>query len=278
MKIFFSFLLSVVSFFACSASAAETPKRIITLAPSVTEIVYALGLGDHIIGVTTFCDYPEEARKKPKVGGMSNPSLETVVSMKPDLVVMTTDGNPKEFQERLTALKIKTYVFEARRLAQLPKGIRDLGKALQVEDRAEKLAGGIEQGIKGLQSSASRTPHSALRRKVLFIVWPEPLIVAGPGTVIDDVLTLLGEKNIAATARSEYPKYSIEEVIRQQPDVLFIGRSMGMDMREVSQGFLKRMSSVPAVRTGRVYFLSDKLFRLGPRVMAGIEEMKKELE
>jgi iron complex transport system substrate-binding protein len=275
-KFLFSIFLLTLSGSASGTEPASPPQRIITLAPSVTEIVYALGLGDQIIGVTTYCDYPEEAKQKPKVGGMSNPSLEAVVSMKPDLVVMTTDGNPKEFQERLAALKIRTYVFEARRLNELPQGIRELGKALGAACRAEKLAHETEAGIEKFKRSVSS--DRAAPRKVLFIVWPEPLIVAGPRTVIDDALSLLGQKNIAASAKTEYPKYSIEEVIRQEPDVLFIGRSMGMDMRAVSQGFLKRMRSVPAVKNGDVFFLSDKLFRLGPRVIKGIEEMAKDLD
>ena len=279
MKIFpliISFILGVAISVCAAEPASAIPQHIITLAPSVTEIVYALGLGSNIIGVTTYCDYPEEAKQKPKVGGMSNPSLETVVSMKPDLVVLTTDGNPKEFQERLADLKIRTYVFKARRLSELPQGIRELGKALGVADRAEKLAHGVEAGIEQFKRSFTR--NGAPSRKVLFIVWPEPLIVAGPKTVIDDTFSLLGQQNLAASAKMEYPKYSIEEVMRREPDVLFIGRSMGMDMRAVSQGFLKRMRSVPAVKNGNVFFLSDKLFRLGPRVIEGIEEMAKDLE
>jgi iron complex transport system substrate-binding protein len=275
MKIF-SFLLPVVLFFAGSAFAAAPPRRIITLAPNMTEIVYALGLGENVVGVTTFCDYPEDAKKKPKVGGMSNPSLEAVVSLKPDLVVMTTDGNPKEFQERLGSLRIRTYVFEARRLNELPKGIRDLGRALGIPERGESLARGIEQGLR--QASGRWNGKDKPHRKVLFIVWPEPLIVAGPNTVIDDAFALLGQANVAAAAKTEYPKYSLEEVIRQAPDVLFIGKSMGMDMREVSGGALDRMQSVPAVRNGNVFFLSDRLLRLGPRVLKGIEEMATDLE
>jgi iron complex transport system substrate-binding protein len=276
--------LIITSIFLCfsrlasGAEAASPPKRIITLAPSVTEIVYALGLGENIVAVTTYCDYPEEAKKKPKIGGMSNPSLEAVVALKPDVVVMTTDGNPKEFQERLHSFRIRTYVFKARRLKELPQGIRELGQALGVKAPAHKLADTIEAGINTFRiNSALRTPHSTLKKKVLFIVWPEPLIVAGPNTVIDDALALLGQVNIASGAKIEYPKYSIEEVIRQAPEVLFIGKSMGMDMREVSQGFLKRMRSVPAVRNGKVFFASDKLFRLGPRVPKGIEEMAEVL-
>ena len=126
-----SIILSFIVWLSGSAFAAELaspPKRIISLAPSTTEILYALGLGDHIVGVTTFCDYPEAAKAKAKIGGMSNPSLEAVVSLKPDIVVMTTDGNPKEFEERLRSLKIMTYVFTARRLSELPQGIRELGR------------------------------------------------------------------------------------------------------------------------------------------------------
>jgi iron complex transport system substrate-binding protein len=108
---------------------------------------------------------------------------------------------------------------------------------------------------------------------VLFIVWPEPLIVAGPGTVIDDAVTLLRYENIAGTAKTAYPKYSIEEVIRQAPEVLYIGKGSGMDMQAVSQGILQRLATVPAVKNGKVCFISDSLYRLGPRVIKGIEEL-----
>ncbi len=271
-----TFLIILICVLCAAPAFASPPKRIISLAPSMTEILYALGLGDNIIGVTTFCDYPPEAKKKPKVGGMSNPSLEAVVVMKPDIVVMTTDGNPKEFEERLRSFRIKTYVSKMRRLSELPEGIRELGNAMGVGDRAEKLAHEIETGIMNIKmSSLVRRP---LLLKVLFIVWPEPLIAAGPRTVIDDVITLLAEKNIAAEAKTEYPKYSLEEVIHQAPDVIFIGKSMGMDMQAVSERILQRMASVPAARNGRIYFVSDKLFRLGPRVVDGIGEMAKDLE
>jgi iron complex transport system substrate-binding protein len=258
-----------------SAEVASPPKRIVSLAPSMTEILYALGLGENIVGVTTFCDYPEEAKAKPKIGGMSNPSLEAVVSLKPDIVVMTTDGNPKEFEERLRSLKVHTYVSQARRLAELPQGIRELGAALGVRERADALAGKIAAGIKSLSagSKSALVSRPSTHKKILFIVWPEPLIVAGPGTVIDDAVTLLRYENIAATAKTAYPKYSIEEVIRQAPDVIFIGKGSGMDMQAVSQGILQRLAAVPAVKNGKVCFMSDSLYRLGPRVVNGIEEL-----
>ena len=271
-------LLIIIFGLSSSAFAAEPaspPRRIVSLAPSMTEILFALGLGENIVGVTSFCDYPEEAKKKQKIGGMSNPSLEAVVSLKPDIVVMTTDGNPKEFEERLRSLKINTYVFTARRFAELSQGIRGLGDALGVKERADKLAREIEAGINAfkIRNAASRNPKSAIHKKVLYIVWPEPLIVAGPGTIIDDAIALLGDENIASGAATAYPKYSIEEVIHRAPDVIIIGKGSGMDMVAVSRGILQRISSVPAVKTGAVCYLGDGLYRLGPRVIKGIEEL-----
>ncbi len=250
-----------------TAVYAEPPKRIISLAPNMTEILFAMGLGDRIVGITNFCDYPEEAKKKQKIGGMSNPSLEAVVSLKPDIVVMTTDGNPKEFEERLHSLKIRTYVFKARRLLELPGGIRDLGTPLGVKNKADELAKEIEVKINKLAVG-----KNSKLRKILFIVWPEPLIVAGPGTAIDDAITVLGYENIASKAKASYPKYSIEEIIRQSPDVIFIGRGH-VNMKEVSKGLLKRLAIVPAVKNGSVFYVSDSLYRLGPRVIKGIEEI-----
>jgi iron complex transport system substrate-binding protein len=208
------------TFFSPYPSFAAPPQRIISLAPNVTEILFAIGLGDKIVGVTQFCDYPEEAKGKTKVGGMSNPSLETVISLKPDIVILTTDGNPKEFEEKLRSLKIRTYVFRSRRLSELPAGIRDLGAALEVPDKARALAKNIEDTLTKTSLRHIRTRN---KKKILFVVWPEPLIVAGSGTVINDTLVLFGQENIAARAKTAYPKYSVEEVIRQSPDIVFIG-------------------------------------------------------
>ncbi|MBM4135490.1 MAG: cobalamin-binding protein [Nitrospira sp.] len=254
------------------AHAEETPKRIVSLAPNITEILFALGLSDRIVGVTTFCDYPEEAKRKQKVGGISNPSLEAVVSLKPDIVVMTTDGNPKEFEERLHSLNIKTYVFKAKRLKELPNEIRSVGTTLGVKGKADELARDIEISMNKLATS-SLIPHpSSLKKKVLFIVWPEPLIVAGPNTAIDDTITLLGGENIASFAKVSYPKYSIEAIIHQSPDVIIIGKGHE-NIKKISSRLLERLQSLPAVQNNNICYVSDNLYRLGPRIIKGIEEL-----
>jgi iron complex transport system substrate-binding protein len=282
--------LFTVHYSLSSASYVAPPNRIVSLAPSITEILFAAGLGDRVVGVTTFCDYPEEAKKKPKIGGMSNPSLEAVVTLRPDLVVLTTDGNPKEFEHKLRSVGIKTYVFKSLTLADLPKGIRDMGIALDAKDRFDTLASKIEQAINRFRDQgskvgnqkvsinhASRMTHYALpRKKVLFIIWPQPLIVAGPRTAIHDAITLLGGINIAGKAKSRYPRFSLEEVIRQAPDIIFIGKGHE-DIEELSSILLKRLSMVPAVKNKKVFYVSDSLYRLGPRIIDGIEELARYL-
>ena len=260
--------LSVVST-AAAGERTGPPQRIISLAPAVTEVLFALGAGDRVIGVTSFCDYPAEAKKKQKVGGMSNPSLEAVVSLKPDLVVLTTDGNPREVDDRLRGMGLATYVWRARTLSELPGGIRSLAAVLGIGKRGDEAASDIERSM---ERFAANAPRSA-KRKVLYIVWPEPLLVAGPGTAIDDSIGLLGHQNAASQARTAYPRYSIEELIREAPEVLFIGKGSGMDMQAVSQGILKKLATVPAVRNNKVCYVSDSLYRRGPRVIMGIEEL-----
>jgi iron complex transport system substrate-binding protein len=271
---FLKLILTISMLFSVSSASAAVPERIISLAPSTTELLFAMGLGDRVIGVTSFCDYPEEAKKKPKIGGMSNPSLEAVLSSRPDMVVMTTDGNQKEFAERLRSLKIRTYIFRATRLAELPLGIRDMGSALGVKEKADSLAHGLELSIeKTLRDRKSGSATGNIhRKKVLFIIWPEPLIVAGPGTSIDDAVNLLGAVNIASGAKAPYPKFSIEEIMRRSPDIIFIGKGHA-EMQELSQGLLKKIANIPAVRNKKVFFLSDNLYRLGPRIVKGMEEL-----
>lgn len=265
----FHFSLFTVSY------AVEPPQRIISLAPNMTELLFSLGLGDKIVGVTNFCDYPEEAGRKPKVGGMSNPSLEAVVSLKPDLVLLTIDGNPKAFEERLRSLKINTFVLKSKRISELPQGIRQIGSATGTQENAEKLAEEVEKKIQEIsrQQKAFMNLHPiAKKTKVLFIVWPEPLIVAGPGSITDDALQILGVDNIAGKTASTYPKYSIEEILRRAPDIIFIGKGQN-SMNQVSEGLLRRLKNTPAARNKKVFYVSDYLYRLGPRTVKGIEEL-----
>ena len=274
-------LLTAMIIFICLLPApcrGKTPQRIISLAPNMTEMLFALGLGDRVVGVTSFCDYPPEAGKKPKVGGMSNPSLEAVVSLKPDIVVMTTDGNQKAFEERLRSFHIGTYVSRERRVKDLAKAIRNLGAALDVREKADRLAATYDARLERLEASEPAGP----KKKILFIVWPDPLIVAGPGTVIDDAIKIAGGINSAGRSIAEYPKYSLEAILRDPPDMIVIGPDMREEdsgsIRKLARGLLSRLRTLPAVKKGRVFYVSDDLYRLGPRTIRGIEELRKVMD
>jgi len=254
-----------------SGGAAFPPRRIVSLAPNITEIIFGLGLGDRLVGVTTYCDFPQAARKKHKIGGFSNPSLEAILALRPDAVILTEDGNPQEIAPRLERLGISIHVFRARKIEELPGALREMGRFLQVEDAARRQAAEMERRLKDYRSSA-RQRRRAANPKALFIIQPEPLIVAGPGTPMDDAMNIMGLANIADDVTGRYPKYSLEETLRRQPQLLFIGQGPGMeeDVRRLS----RRLRTLEAVRLGRVYTIRETLFRLGPRVFIGLEEMK----
>jgi iron complex transport system substrate-binding protein len=271
MKYIRGLILAVIGIFLVSPAPAAPPERIVSLAPSVTEILYDLGLEGNIVGVTNYCDEPPRARTKPRIGGYDSPSLEAIVAARPDLVIMTKEKNPGHIRERLGKLGIRTYVFSARRLSELPAAVRELGRILDVAEIAEKKAGAIEKGVAQFTRTARSRARAAVKPRVLFIIHPEPLVVAGPGTLIDEALGRLGLQNVAAKSSVQYPKFSIEEVIRLNPDIIFIG--IGYMTTGSAQGVLKKLSMLDAVRKGKVYPVSESLYRLGPRVVAGMEEL-----
>lgn len=268
MKRYGILTLMVILLMLPTAAKAQAPARIVSLAPSVTEALYDLGLGDHVIAVSTYCNYPPQVKQKPVVGGMTNPSLEIIAAMKPDLVILSDDGNPQQAEERLKKFGIRTYVFHAKKLSELPGGIRLLGKALGIAGQANRRAERIEKSLRRYKHTlARRTPL-----KVLFIVQPEPLMVAGTNTAIDDVFKLLGLQNVAAGSLLPYPRFSLEEVVRQAPDVIFVAEAHGVVASDTRR-LLKKLDRLAAVRQGRVYYLGDSLLRLGPRIPEGIAEM-----
>lgn len=256
-----------------SPSGAATPARIVSLAPSVTEILYDLGLEKNIAAVTDYCDQPPQARAKPKIGGYANPSLESIVARRPDLVILTREVNPGHIKERLDKLGIRTYVFRAKQLSELPAALRELGRYLEVTDRAEKKARAIESEFARFAREAKKDRARYGKTRVMFVIQPESLIVAGRGTVIDEALGILGLQNIAGRAPMMYPKYSVEEVIRLSPDIIFVGTGKGHRVKDVSQGMLKKLASLDAVKKKRIYLVSEALYRLGPRTIAGMEEI-----
>lgn len=267
-----SWLLCLLCLFAGSesvqGSSPPPPLRIVSLAPAMTETLFSFGLGERVVGVTTFSDHPAAALSKTKVGGMTNPSIEAIVTLKPDLVLMTHDGNSKAIADRLTKLGIPIYVFRARRLPELPAGIRELGRALGAQAAANQLAEKIEIAI---QKASTVAPGAAATkcRSALFVIWPSPLIVAGPGTILDDAMQMSGLCNIAADTKVPYPRFSLEAVVERQPELILIGDEHN-NREKLSQGFLQSLRMLEAVQKGRICYLDDALYRPGPRLPEGL--------
>lgn len=253
-------------------SAAAPPRRIVSLAPNLTDILFDLGLGDRIVGVTNHCLVPPAARPIQKTGGFINPSLEVVVALKPDLVLMADDGNPRSVTDRLRGLGVRVHVFRCGSIRDLPREIVRLGDVLGVPGRARGRAAAMEQAIRRIElRSRTRLAATGLRT-ALFIIQPEPLIVAGRGTTLDDALSLLGLVNVGAVGRVPYPKFALESVLGRNPDVLFIAAGHA-NVTAAAARLLKRLDSLEAVRRGRVYTVGDAIVRPGPRLVDALEEM-----
>lgn len=251
---------------AVPAFCGEPPRRIVSLAPSLTEMACALGLEQNLVGVTTFCDRPASVKGKPTVGGPANPSLEAVLRLKPDLVLVDEEGIGSKLAKRLQKLGVKTVTFRGSRLDRLVPAIRKLGADLNVNKPAEQLARRIENALKASQKNAQPV-------RTLFVIWPDPLIAAGTGSLLGDVMQQTGFISISRDGGSAYPRLSLEAVLSRNPDLIVVGQ--GTNLERPMQRMIKHLSSLDAVKTGRVCMVSDALYRPGPRIPEGIAELQR---
>lgn len=251
---------------AVPAFCGEPPRRIVSLAPSLTELACSLGLEQNLVGVTTYCDRPASIKGKPTVGGPANPSLEAVLHLKPDVVLVDEEGIGSKLSTRLQKLGIRTVTFHGSRLERLAPAIRKLGADLNVNKPAEQLARRIENALKASQKNAQPV-------RTLFVIWPDPLIAAGTGSLLGDVMQQTGFISISRDGGSAYPRLSLEAVLSRNPDLIVVGQ--GTNLERPMQRMIKHLSSLDAVKTGRVCMVSDALYRPGPRIPEGIAELQR---
>ena len=261
-----------------AANAAPPPRgistqRIISTTPSITEILYALGLGDRVVGVTRFCRYPPEAQAKPKIGDYINPNLEAMAALKPDLVVIQT--NPVRLRERLNALHLRSLEVDQQNLQAIYASIRTIAQATGTEKQAAALIASMERrlGEIGARSAALK------RARVMFVVGRAPgrldgLIVAGNASYLNQVLSLAGGENVFGDAVGSYPQVSLEEVMARNPEVIVDIGEMGdadraTEARKQSIVALwRRAATVKAVKDGHVYPVAADIFVVpGPRAV-----------
>jgi len=245
------------------------PSRLVSLAPSITETLYALGLGSEIVGDTNYCDYPPEARQKPHVGAILNPSLEKIVDLKPDLVLGIAEGNRRETADQLARLGIPLYGFSDRNVEDVLRSVRDLGALLGRAPEAQALAANLEQRLQNIEGRVAGQP----RPRVLFVTWYQPLITIGPQSFVADVIRRAGGASISDDLSGEWPRLSLEAVLARNPDVILLPRSESYSPSLDEFRRLPGWRDLPAVKAGHVYWVSDTIIRPCPRLIDALEEV-----
>ncbi|MDT8316389.1 MAG: cobalamin-binding protein [bacterium] len=251
----------------------ENPSRIVSLAPHITEILFALDLGKKVVGVTQYSDYPEEARNKERVGSYVKLNLEKIVSLSPDLVLATADGNPKAVVDRLGSIGIPVYVVNAGGIKDIYGNIRSIGIVTGKSKKADLIAEKLENRINSVVDKVKKLA----RPRVFIQLGYSPLYTAGKNTFVDDLITLAGGKNIAGKEKISYPVYSTEELLNKEPEVVF-SVLMGSEVDIKTDTFWNQWHTLPAVRDGRIYYVDpDIVNRPSPRIAAGLELLARKL-
>jgi iron complex transport system substrate-binding protein len=242
------------------------PNRIVSLAPNLTEVLFAVGAGDQVVGVSSFSTYPPEALQRAIVGGDINPSLERIVGLRPDLVLMATTANQPRDAERLSRLGLPVYLSRAQRLADIPATFLAVGRLVGREEAARGLAEALGREVARIGAMVRDAP----RRPVLYVLWEQPLLVVAGHNHVDDLLAVAGGENVAGRAPGRFPRYSMEEVLARQPAVILIS-SHGAQPRVSPMARWSRWRALRAVREGRIHAVDgDLILRPGPRIGRGL--------
>lgn len=262
----------ILNFALCHLSLAKERPRYISLAPSTTEILFALGLDSEIVGVSSFCNYPPEAQNKEKIGNFSQPNIEKIISLRPDYIFCTGLEQAQAIAE-LKRLNLNLYVADPKNIEELLLSIEEIAKITHRENDALALIKNIKGTIEEISLKVSRIPQNK-RQKVFIEIWDKPLTTAGGGTFLDEMITFAGGINIANDTRRPYSTFSAEEVIRRNPDCIIFGymdKEKPLLLVEARLGW----NVISAVKNNRLYndIDSDILLRPGPRVALAIKEI-----
>ncbi len=246
----------------------DDPKRIIALAPSITEIIFALGQQDRLKGTTQFSNYPAEAAKLPKVGSYVRLDLERIVALNPDLCIAIKDGNPKGIIDRLQSLNIPVFAVNPRNLESMIQTIQKIGSILNASQKANTLVKDMRSRIQKVDALVSRIDR---RPRVFIQIGISPIISAGTNTFIHELIVRAGGLNVAAGNRA-YPHFSREQVLALAPDVLIITSMARSGAFEKAKADWNRLSHMPAVREKRIYTVNSDVFdRPSPRLLDALE-------
>lgn len=245
----------------------DHPHRLVCLAPSITDTVYTLGRGDSIVGITNYTKYPKEAREKPSIGGVIDPSLEKLVSLKPDLVLAIGDLNSVDLIRAIERFGFPVFVVNPHGLQDIYRSIANIGKAIDAEREASTLVGKLQAREAAVRQRVAGKPEP----RVFFLLWPDPLMTAGRGAFITELIELAGGKSVTADLPNEWPRLSFESVLAKHPEYLLLVRGSGVDFENLrSQGNWARLE---AVRDRKVFYADDRIQFPSPMAFDALEDL-----
>jgi iron complex transport system substrate-binding protein len=251
----------------------QRPERIITLAPNLTEIIYAVGAGPRLVGNTTFCDYPPEAKQVAKVGDTLHPSIERIIALRPQLILVSTASQLEAFTRQLEEQNIAVYITDPHDLEGVFQSIAAIGELVDERERAAAL-------VNSLRARTASIEERVRKEKPLSVFYQlsaEPLYTAGRDSFITDLVRRAGGLSVTADVPGAWPRYSNEAALAARPETIIMatGDSMGAEANAEVAASLKRS---PAVLNNRVYKINgDYLSRPGPRLVDGLEQMARVL-
>ncbi len=252
---------------------AEEPARIISLAPSLTEMLFFLGLGDKVVGVTSFADYPEEAVHKEKIGTITDPNLEKIVTLQPDLIIAASI-NKKETVQQLKRIGLTVAGFDPITVDDIFLSLKKLGKITGQNQIASQLITDMYFTIDRIKELVDQKVAEEGRPKVFYEIWSDPLYTAGANNFIDDVITLAGGDNIGRKAKGAWPQYSLEKLLLENPDVYVSSPHSATHLVTVDEVKNRtNYAQLKAVKNNRIYIIDPNIInRPSPRIVLGLKE------
>lgn len=246
--------------------------RVVTLAPNLTEIVYAIGASNRLAGNTTYCDYPEAAKTVAKVGDTLQPSIERILAVRPEVVLVSTASQLEAFTRQMSENGIAVYVTDPRDLEGVFRSIANLGELLNQQEQAARLV----DELRARANSVTEAVKPSKPVRVFYQLSAEPLFTAGRDAFVTDLIRRAGGMSVTAHVPGGWPRYSKESAVASRPEVIVLptGGSMGSANASVADGLEKS----PAALGGKVYKINgDLLVRPGPRAVDGLEELARAL-
>ncbi len=252
-----------------SVALRHEPRRIVSLAPSLTEILFLIGADSSVVGVTDYCDYPDAAKRKPKIGGMLNPNIERILALQPDLVLMSGSGNMRSDFEKLTSTGTPVFVSHPRSIDGVFKSIVDIGELTGRRRTADSVVSLLRIRRENLIHQAAATK----KETVLMILSLNPLIAIGPKTFLNELVTLANGQNIVHDSSTAYPVLSREEILRAQPGVIVATNDIVRSIDDILSPY-PEWKSLTAIRNRRVAIVDASIVsRPGPRIIDGLESI-----